>query len=193
MRVILALMWGVVLFAFLTAPEGWSADKKQPNKRPKNWPWKVEGWATDLPRARREALIVACKEVTERLRVCHPPILAWKPSPDFVQDWLVAKTNEEDVLVDGVKGKRCTLELKPPDWTEFYRRDDAEQKVQRHQRGEMRMLLLGKVLAGVMALLMAAIAYVRLDDWTQGYYTRWLQVAGAGLLVGLGTGLWLLS
>src|SRR5437899_2528985 len=109
MRVILTLMWGVVLFAFWTAPEGWSADKKQPKKRPSNWPWKVEGLATDLARAKQDALDRARAEVTQRLRACHPPILAWKPSSDFIQEALVAKTEAKDVVVDGVAATRYIL------------------------------------------------------------------------------------
>jgi hypothetical protein len=200
MRVILTLMWGVVLLAFWTAPEGWTADKKQrdkkqPDQRAKNWPWKVEGLATDLARAKENAIENARMEIIKRLRMCNPPIMAWQPSGDYIQNSLEkSAVAGEDLVVDGVKSfKRCILELNPPNWDEFYRLDAAEQKVQRHQRGEVRMVLLAKVLAGVLVLLLAAIVYVRLDDWTQGYYTRWLQVAGASLIVGLGTGLWLLS
>jgi hypothetical protein len=191
MRVILALMWGVALFAFWTAPEGWTADEKQAGKGAKNWPWKVKGLATDLARAKQDALDKARERIIAELRHCRPPILAWRPSSEFIQDSLVAKAQVNEGVIEGVPTTYCTLELKPPDWERFYNLDQEEQKVQQHQRGEARMVLLAKVLAGVMLLLFAAIAYVRLDDWTQGYYTRWLQIAGASLIVGLGTGLWL--
>jgi hypothetical protein len=194
MRVILALMWAVAMFGFWTAQEGRTADERP--VRPKNWPKRVEGLGLDEARAKESALEKAREEIIARLRRCSPPITAWQPSVEYIQKALVAKEEpgkELQVLEQGEPAKRCILHLKRPDWSEFYRLEQAAQADQRRGRGEERMLLLARVLAGVMVLLMAAIAYVRLDDWTQGYYTRWLKVAAVSLLVALGSGLWLLS
>jgi hypothetical protein len=193
MRVILALMWGVALFAIWSAPAGWSADK-QGRQPPKNWPYRVEGLGSDMDRARDDAIEKAREEIIKRLQICKPPILAWQPSADFIQHSLVKSAEAgEDLVVSGKEYKRCVLELKKADWDLFHRLDEKEQIALRHHRGELRMLTLAKVLAGLMLFLAAAIVYVRVDDWTQGYYTRWLQVAGASLVVGLGTSWWLLS
>jgi len=190
MRVILGLMWAVALFGFWTAQEGWTADR--PPSRPKNWPWQVEGLGLDPVSAKNNALEKAREEVTARLRRCKPPILAWQPSTDFIHNSLVASEEAgKDLPLDPGAAKRWILRLKQPDWDEYYRLDHEEQIALRQRRAEDRILLLGKVLGGVMVLLLAGIAYVRLDDWTKGYYTRWLQVAGAGLLIALGTGIWL--
>src|SRR5437899_1504758 len=96
MRVILALMWGVALFAFWTAPEAWTADKKRPRERAKNWPLEVVGMGTDLARAKQDALDKAREEVTKQLRLCRPPILAWRPSSEFIQDALVLKVEAKE-------------------------------------------------------------------------------------------------
>jgi hypothetical protein len=54
------------------------------------------------------------------------------------------------------------------------------------------MGLLGKILVGLVALLAVVTGYIRLDDWTKGYYTGWLRLAAWGILAVVGTGLfWL--
>jgi hypothetical protein len=193
MRVILALMWAVALFGFWTAQEGRTADKEP--VRSGKWPRQVEGLGLDLGRAKENALEKAREEVIARLRRASPPITAWQPSTEYIQKALVESEDAGKDLqaLAQVAAKRWILRLKRPNWGEFYRQEHKEQAVQRQRRGEMRMLLLAKALTGLMVLLLAVTVYVRIDDWTQGYYTRWLQVAGASLIVALGTGLWLLS
>ena len=43
-----------------------------------------------------------------------------------------------------------------------------------------RMTLLAKVLAGILALLVTVAGYIRLEELTKGYYTRWLRLAVVG-------------
>jgi hypothetical protein len=50
----------------------------------------------------------------------------------------------------------------------------------------------GKVLAGILVALLVYCGYLRLEDWTRGYATRWLQAASAALLALAGLALWLL-
>jgi hypothetical protein len=52
----------------------------------------------------------------------------------------------------------------------------------RQQRTQERMMGLGKILAGVVVLLVAASGYFRLDEWTKGYYTTWLRFGTAGFI-----------
>jgi len=51
------------------------------------------------------------------------------------------------------------------------------------------MLLLGKILASLLVLLSAVVGYVRLDEWTKGFYTGWLRLA-AGVFAVVAAGLW---
>ena len=55
------------------------------------------------------------------------------------------------------------------------------------------MFFLGKVLAGMVALLGGVAGYFRLEEATKGYYTTWLRLGVAGLASAVGLGFWLMS
>jgi hypothetical protein len=63
----------------------------------------------------------------------------------------------------------------------------------RQVRSKERMSLLVRVLIGLVAALAALAGYMRLDEATKGYYTRWLRLAALGFVAVVGTGLWWLS
>src|SRR5262249_372923 len=73
--------------------------------------------------------------------------------------------------------------------------DDRADMLQlaRHALSERRMHLAAKVLTGLVALLMSVAGYVRLAEWTKGYYTGGLGVATAGFLAAVGLAFWLLG
>jgi hypothetical protein len=56
-----------------------------------------------------------------------------------------------------------------------------------------RHLVVGRVLIGVVALLLVVMGYLRLEDATRGYYTRVLRLGALAVLTLVGTGLWFLS
>lgn len=53
---------------------------------------------------------------------------------------------------------------------------------EREARMQERMLWVGRILAGVVVLLVAVAGYFRLEDWTKGYYTTWLRLATVGFI-----------
>jgi hypothetical protein len=55
-----------------------------------------------------------------------------------------------------------------------------------------RMGFLVKFLAGIVALLGTICGYLRLDEWSKGYYTKWLRLAAVGCLGAVTVFLWFL-
>jgi hypothetical protein len=53
-----------------------------------------------------------------------------------------------------------------------------------------RLALAAKVLGTLVALLTVLTGYIRLDEFTKGFYTGWLRLAAVGLLAAVGVGLW---
>jgi hypothetical protein len=66
------------------------------------------------------------------------------------------------------------------------------QLVAREYRMKDRQGVLARVLAGLVALLLVAGGYLRLEEATRGYYTTLLRSAAAFILALVGAGLWLL-
>ena len=48
------------------------------------------------------------------------------------------------------------------------------------------MWLLGKIMAGLVLLLATISTYVRLDDYSKGYYSGWLRFASIVAAAGVG-------
>lgn len=102
------------------------------------------------------------------------PGLQWLPSPEYVTKHLVKETYKSSVErpeLGTVRQVRFRVEVTPSDKNDILQRD-------RHYRMEQRMLLLAKVLGGLVAVLATIAMYVRLDEFSKGYYTLWLRVAG---------------
>jgi hypothetical protein len=166
--------------------------------------WDVKGWGKTQAEAEKDALAKARDLVKEYLRRQDPPVL-WTPTPEFVRDHLVKgparRLEDEDQVVQA--GKE---EIKAQCWelpVAVTARDRDLIAVMENQRraeqdrlgrlvvGQGRELLLGKVLAALVAVLLAVMAYIRLDDWTKGFYSRWLAVVGVGLVALACVAMWL--
>jgi hypothetical protein len=65
------------------------------------------------------------------------------------------------------------------------------QALVRQQRMEQRHWLVGRILAGLVALILVCGGYLRLEEATRGYYTLLLRAAALVVLAGVGAGLWL--
>jgi hypothetical protein len=65
----------------------------------------------------------------------------------------------------------------------------VDQKRLRITRARMEFLI--KLLACVVALLATVCGYIRLDEWSKGYYTKWLRLAALGCIGALAAVLWL--
>lgn len=153
--------------------------------------WTITAWGKSVQDADEVALGKAVREVNEYLARQNPPV-EWRPSPDWVNKNLVKSrvTPKEVDLDDPVLGKgferTLKLELGPQQKREILEQD-------REVRVRERQLMLARILAGVVALLVAVVGYLRLDEATKGYYTLWLRLGVLGLLGGVGAVLLLLG
>jgi hypothetical protein len=193
MRLLMGSLWMLALFVLWTQdgrgdPAGARAGESG------DWPKKVVGWGLDLKMAKKDALKEAQKEIVACLRRHQPPLASWVPAEEYIENHLLLPEEKgEDFQVDkGKTAKRLWLFLKQPDWESFTRLDKEAQAIERGQRGQERLIILARVLAGLLVLLAAVAGCIRLDQWTHGSYRRWLQLAGASLVVASWAGLWLL-
>jgi hypothetical protein len=151
----------------------------------------VQGWGKTKEQAKDYALEKVTERVEKYLRR-HARSLEWLPSKEYISDHFLKEPAErrkdEDQQVNReIKGKcwEWKVEVSPQDWKDILRHD-------RDLRVHARMVLLGKILASLLVLLSAVVGYVRLDEWTKGFYTGWLRLA-AGLFAVVAVGLWWLN
>jgi hypothetical protein len=153
--------------------------------------WTVTAVGKTAQDADTVALNKAVRAVNEYLERQNPPI-EWRPTPEWVNNNLVKSrvAPKEVDLEDPVLGKgferTLKVEVGPHQRWEIREKD-------RGIRVRERQLVLARVLAGVVALLVAVVGYLRLDDATKGYYTLWLRLGTLGLLGGIGAALLLLG
>jgi hypothetical protein len=187
----LALLWCVAGDSG-AQPKAANVGKAEP---PVGWPREVRGYGKTLDDAKENAL----KQAVIRIKVClesqNPPLDAWHPDKNYVRDYLLdgpGRAGEEDVpLLDNadVKAKVWIQPIRQsPKWGEIVHLNQA---AQRRELSAHRQTLAGYAVAILTALLTIAWGYLRVDEWTQGRITRWLQIGAVTLLV-LGGAAWLL-
>ena len=150
-----------------------SGDAKYPS-------WTITAWGKTPQDGSEVALEKARQELQGYLARQDPPV-HWQPPNDWVDKNLVKtrhsepRDHDEEPLLG--KGYDVTLkvEVGPKQYREILERD-------REERVKQRDLLLARVLAGVLALLVAVVGYLRLDEMTKGYYTLWLRLGALGLV-----------
>jgi hypothetical protein len=156
-----------------------------------NWRQDVEGYGRSRNEAVEDALEKAAGKVKAFLRE-QKPAVAWSPSAAWVREHLADVEQAkrlDDVDLGGAVGKvQCwsvRVSITPSRYREIVREDREyraqQEKANREVRSGERMLLLGKVLAGLLVLLLGVVGYIRLDDVTKGAYTRWLRVGLGGV------------
>lgn len=141
---------------------------------------RIEGdWQTSREEAFRKALEAAQEQVLAHLRE-----QGWRvetrPTLQDVQTKMLRNQQEEERTFDNDVGRlrRFVLEVQiTPEVRDHLLKQDRELRTQQ------RMLWLGKVLSGLVIFLAAAAIYFRLDEWTKGYYSTWLTVAAAGIIL----------
>lgn len=130
-----------------------------------------------------DALMRAADAVEAMYGLSQPPPL------DEVKDRLVADQKETTVPIGEPIGDAKKIELKlrlEPD----YVRQLAHRE--RNYRMAERMDGLARGLALIVAVLFAVAGYVRLDEWSKGYYTGWLKALAVLGVVAAGFGVWAL-
>jgi hypothetical protein len=142
------------------------------------------------PRAEDEALEKARDWLVENAH------LEWTPTANYLKKnnlvhnveptaddrkWAnqLRQNNGEDMPV-----VRLQLAVSPEQAEDLYKMD-------REQRMPARHLLLGRVLAGFLAVVLVAGGYLRLEEATRGYYTLLLRAAALAFLAMVGAGLYL--
>jgi hypothetical protein len=148
----------------------------------------VEGRGSNLKDAGREALRKAHRIIVEHLRSLDPPV-EWTPSMAFVRDNLLGEPQEllskKEEVVKGVV-VRCwswPLAISAKNW-------HAIQEFDRRERAQERMFTLGKVVATLVVFLGLVAGYIRLDEFSKGYYTGWLRLGAVAVFLIVSGGLW---
>jgi hypothetical protein len=161
----------------------------------------VGHWRSSEEDARESAFEQAQERLGDWVRAEYPG-LNYLPPIDAIKASLVkgsrvqkytealpdeAPTTSEGGTLDLSGMRRVTLELElTPDFQSQVRRLDSDLRV--HQRMGILGGLLGLVVLGLGSL----AAYIRLDEWTRGYYTNRLRLAALAVVgAGVAAAVWL--
>src|SRR5581483_12294498 len=135
--------------------------------------------------ARQMALKQGQNKLEDFLAEQEPPFV-WRPSLHYIDKNLVKERKEgfKDIEdVGQVKEQTLTIEVSRNDFREMANQD-------RVARSDLRMIFLGKVLAGLVAAFGAFAGYFRLEEATKGFYTAWLRMGAIGLVAVVAAGLY---
>jgi len=114
--------------------------------------------------------------------------LSQAPPADEVKDRLIVDQKELTVPIGEPIGDAKKFELKlklEPDYVRQLARRERDFRMSERMDG------LARALAFVVAGLFAVAGYVRLDEWSKGYFTGWLKFAAAAGIVGAGVIAWM--
>ncbi len=154
----------------------------------------VDGYGSTERSARARALENAQQRVAEMLRdKAGDP--NWKPPADLLDPevleryGVIAEMDSKPKESVGVDGDRALVARYKVQLTDDYLR--AVQKEARQERVGQRHVLLFRVLGGVLAVLLVAAGYLRLEEMTRGYATHLLRLGAFAVLAVVGVALWL--
>jgi hypothetical protein len=148
--------------------------------------WTVTGHG-ELDYAKTMALEKAEKEVVTYLQQRRPRI-EWLPDQEYIDQHLVKdRRNKSSTDLDGLKVEHRELDvaITSDDYRDILQRDSQ-------YRMDQRLLWAGAGLAALVVLFGAIAGYIRLDEWSKGYYTWWLRLGALGFLGVAGAGLMLI-
>jgi hypothetical protein len=141
-----------------------------------------------------EAINAACDLIERRLAELDPPV-HYRPTAFEVEKEFLRRDSRTVTLLKDAKGERADamrrvlkdeLRLSPE---EIARRVDVEYDVEvtadqvRHLRTRDRVGDALRVFGALVAVAVAGFLFLRADEWTKGYLTRWLAM-GAVLMAG---------
>jgi hypothetical protein len=136
---------------------------------------------TTDPAARRDAYEKAARELGEWASERFPGF-KYRPTPRFLADHrLVNETPVEEITLANAEAptmfvQKLNLELHDHQLSLLLQEDRRERSVERLYSG-------GRILGGLIVALLALIGYVRLDDWTKGYFSTALKLSAIALVV----------
>jgi hypothetical protein len=137
--------------------------------------------------ARETALERAQQKVIVYLQQRHPRI-EWVPDQEYIDQHLVKDRRNRpspDIEGEKVEHRELDVAITPEDDRDILQQDSQ-------YRMDQRLLWVGAGLAGLVVLFGAIAGYIRLDEWSKGYYTWWLRFGALGFLGVAGAGLMLL-
>jgi hypothetical protein len=159
------------------APE---AAQPAPPKEPL-WKAEISGQGTSPQAARQEAIKNAAEKLSAHLRARYPDF-KYIPSPQFLIDQkMVDEGRDEKMTLSDPAAPEVTLHTLVVEMRE----DHLNQLLvkDRQERGHERLWEAGHVLGGLLVMLIALVGYVRLDDWTKGYFSLPLKLGALSLAV----------
>jgi len=152
----------------------------------------VEGWGQTLNDADEMAQKQALAEILSYLARQSPPV-RWQPDLAWIKDQkqplLTHKEVKErtlEISQEHADGVSYQVQLTPQAYRKILEND-------RQLTMQERQLLLGKILAGVVAVFTAFAGYYRLEEATKGYYTNWLRLGALGLVAAVGAAIYLVG
>jgi hypothetical protein len=149
--------------------------------------WTITAYGLSPDKAEEVALNKARDQVRAYLAHLDPPV-RWQPEARWIDENLVKtrtapqQVASDDPLLDKAFERTLQVEVGPKQYREIVEHD-------RQECMEQRQLLLARILAAVVALLVAVVGYLRLDEATKGYYTLWLRLGALGLVGAVGAAL----
>jgi hypothetical protein len=154
--------------------------------------WNIKEAGQTLDDADELAQEKALKEIRSFLARQSPPV-RWQPDLAWVKDQkqplLTHRVVEEQDLPDSRQHAYFVsydVQLTPQAYRKILEND-------RQLTMQERQLLLGKVLAALVAVFTAFAGYYRLEEATKGYYTNWLRLGALGLVAAVGGALFLVG
>jgi hypothetical protein len=167
-------------------PKSRAIAKRLSEENAPNQKWQAEAWAETEKDATSYALDRLARETADYL--FEHGLTDWRPDandiksilkPEIVRD----QKNFEDLGT--LEHITVVAELKPDAIRKF-------QKEARQQRASGRMVMLGKGLGMLVALLAGLAGYFRIEEATKGYYTTWLRLTTVGFIGAAATTLWII-
>jgi len=150
--------------------------------------WVIQGFGVEEKDAKQAALSEAKEKVLAYLKK-QGIVLKWDPPLSYIESLAKRFEPAEDKELE-VTGKVKQIEVQV-----LFESKDLRYMLEKEGelRGQDRMMLLGKFLAGLVAFLMAVAGYFRLEEATKGYYTLWLRLGMLGFIAAVGVGIWLVA
>jgi hypothetical protein len=148
-------------------------------------PWKgtiERGCVISLADSKEEILETIRQGLDRELSLSKTPAPAFVANPDWVRfkETTREPLKEQTPTGDTVVRIVYAVEVTPQGWEELARE-------QRADRAGSRMEFAARGLGLLTVLLGAVAGYVRVDEWTKGYYSGRLFLAATALVAGLGT------
>ncbi len=105
----------------------------------------------------------------------------------FEEKWKV----KDDADVKELHRVSLNVRITSGAWEKILEEQRNDLVRQRHSVMKERMLFLLKIMGGLVVLLATVAGYVRLDEWSKGYYTNWLRLAVLSCAGVVAAGWWL--